>query len=532
LVTDRPRKVLILGGGFGGVTVAQQLEKVFGNDPAVEVTLVSRDNYLLFVPMLPEVASGAIEVTHILSPLRRLCPRTTIRTEAIQSIDLEQRRVTTVRASTREACTLEYDRLVIALGNVVDLSGLPGVAQHGLPIKTIGDALHIRNHLLDMLEGADATEDPDERRRQLTFVVAGGGFSGVEVAAEINDFVREVSTAYRNLDPRDVRVILLHGGDLILPELSPDLARRAQRGLIARGVDVRLGARVAAATAGEAILKDGTRIETRSLIVAIGSAPNPVAASLPVALERGQIVVDDQLQVVDRADVWALGDCARVLHPRTRQPSPPTAQFALREGKTVAANVAASLGHGRSQRFSFSGIGQMVTLGRHAAVAEIKYLKLSGLLAWIMWRSFYLFRLPGLERKVRVLIDWNLDLLFRRDIVQLNVGRTERIATAHYEAGESIVRQGEPADLFYVILKGQCQVMRRGADDQETELARLGSGESFGEVGLLKSQRRNATVRALEPVDVLSLERADFDLLIGHWSQLAVSVRDQAEGRA
>jgi NADH:quinone reductase (non-electrogenic) len=530
-VADRPRRVLILGGGFGGVTVAQQLEKQFGKDPTVEVTLVSRDNYLLFVPMLPEVASGSIEVTHILSPLRRLCPRTTIRTDVIQSIDFEQRSVTTVHPSTRESSTLEYDRLVIALGNVVDLSGLPGAAQHGLPIKTIGDALHIRNHVLDMLEGADASDDPVERRRLLTFVVAGGGFSGVEVAAELNDFVREVCSAYRNLDPSEVKVILLHSGELILPELSPDLARRAQQALIKSGVEVRLGVRVAAATAGEAILKDGSRIETRSLIVAIGSTPNPVVASLPVQLERGQLVVDERLQVSGQPDVWALGDCARVLHPRTNKPSPPTAQFALRQGKTVAANVAASLGRGQPRSFSFTGLGTMVSLGRHSGVAEIKFLKLSGWLAWAVWRSFYLFRLPGLERKVRVLIDWNLDLLFRRDLVQLNVGRTDRISTAHYEPGESIVRQGEPADLFYVILKGRCQVLRRGSDGEETELACLDSGESFGEVGLLKRQRRNATVRALEPVDVLTLERADFDLMMKHWKMVATAVRDEAEER-
>src|SRR6266516_9991 len=237
-VAPRPRKVLILGGGFGGVTVAQQLEKTFRDDPSVEVTLVSRDNYLLFVPMLPEVATGSIELTHILSPLRRLCPRTSVRTEVVRSIDLENRRVVTVHPSTRDEVELDYDQLVIALGNVTDLSGMPGMAQHGMPIKTIGDALHIRNHVLDMLEGADALQDPAERKRMLTFVVAGGGFSGVEVAAELNDFVRQVYTDYRHVDPRDVRVILLHGGDRILPELPADLGLYAQRKLAERGVDI------------------------------------------------------------------------------------------------------------------------------------------------------------------------------------------------------------------------------------------------------------------------------------------------------
>jgi NADH:ubiquinone reductase (H+-translocating) len=531
LGVPRPRRVLILGGGFGGTAVAQQLERTFASDPSVEVTLVSRDNYLLFVPMLPEVASGAIELTHILSPLRRLCPRTRIRTEVVQSIDLANRQVTTAHASTRDTFLLEFDLLVIALGNVTNLSGLPGLAQHGLPIKTIGDALFIRNHVIDMLEGADALQDPDERRRRLTFVVAGGGFSGVEIAAELNDFVRQACTAYRHLDPRAVRIILLHGGNRILPEFPTDLALYAQRKLGQRGVEIQLNARIAAATAVEAILVDGRRIETRTLVVAIGASLNPAVAALEVEKERAQIVVNDHLEIPGYPGVWALGDCARVINPRTGQPSPPTAQFALRQGGTVASNVAAALGRGKSRPFTFTGLGQLVSLGRRMAVAEIKGgLKLSGPLAWVLWRSFYLLRLPGIERKTRVLLDWSLDLLFHRDIVQVNVGRTERVAMAHYEPGEEIVRQGDPADLFYVILQGQVQVVRR-ADGQERELARLGPGESFGEVGLLRMQRRNATVRAVKPVDVLSLEKGDFAFMMSHWRALADLLRAQSEQR-
>lgn len=528
---QRPRKVLILGGGFGGVTVAQQLERRFGDDPSVQVTLVSRDNYLLFVPMLPEVASGAIELTHILSPLRRLCPRTDVRTEVVQAIDLANRRVTTVHAATRDPFELEYDLLAIALGNVTSLSGLPGVAQHGLPIKTIGDALAIRNHVIDMLEGADALVDPEERRRRLTFVVAGGGFSGVEAAAELNEFVRQVCTTYRHLDPRDVRVILLHSGDRILPELSPGLAAYAHRALTQRGLEIQLKRRIAAATATEAILQDGTHIPTRGLVVAIGAGPNPVVAALPAQKERGQLVVDALLELPGYPGVWALGDCARVINPKTNQPAPPTAQFALRQGSTVAANIAAALGRGRRRTFGFTGLGQLVSLGHRRGVAEVKGLRVSGQLAWIMWRGFYLLRLPGLERKARVLFDWNLDLFFHRDIVQLDVTRTNRGSLAHYEPGEAIVRQGDPADLFYVILSGEVRVLRE-ANGQENELARLAAGESFGEVGILKHQRRNATVRAATPVDVVSVERADFETVISHWEALARVVHEQAEHRS
>jgi NADH:ubiquinone reductase (H+-translocating) len=520
VMTRRPRNVLILGGGFGGVTVAQEVEKAFAGDPSVRVTLVSCTNYLLFVPMLPEVASGAIEVTHILSPLRRLCPRTFVRTEVVHSIDLPNQRVTTVHPSTRERAVLEYDQLVIALGTVVDLSELPGMAQHGLPIKTIGDALQIRNQVLDMLEGADTEDDPAERAAMLTFAVAGGGFSGVEVAAELNDFVREVCKEYRNLDPHEVRVILLHSGDRILPELSTDVALYAQRKLAASGVELQLKVRLAAATAEEATFEDGRGIHTRTLVVAMGAAPNPIVCALPVEKERGQIVVNEFLEVKGQSGVWALGDCARALNPQTAQPSPPTAQFALRQARTVARNVSAQLGRGRPRKFDFTGLGQLVSLGRRKAVAEIRGLKFFGLLAWLMWRGFYLARLPGIDRKVRVLLDWTLDLPFRRDIAQLDVGRTERVAVAHYESGDDIVRQGEPSDLFHVILNGRVQVLRR-SNGQEREVDQMGPGESFGEPSLLRTQRRNATVRALEPVDVLTLDRSDANLLRGHWDQIA-----------
>ncbi|MCC7104273.1 MAG: FAD-dependent oxidoreductase [Chloroflexi bacterium] len=524
------RRVMVLGGGFGGVTVAQTMERLFRDDPSVEITLVSQTNSMLFYPMLAETISASIELSHILSPLRRLCPRTTVRAETIRSIDLTGQTVTTVNPVTRLDQALAYDHLVVALGSTVNFSGLPGVSQHGIPFKTVGDALYLRTHLLEMLDAADVEADPEARARMLTFVVAGGGFSGVEVAAELNDFVRECCGTYRNLRPEHMRVILLHSGERILPELGDDLALHAQKGLQARGVEILLKRRIAAASASEAKLQGGESIPTRTLIVAIGTTPNPVVAALPVEHVRGRLAVDSTLRVKGYANVWALGDCAAVPQPGSNELCPPTAQFALRQGKTVAHNVAAALGRGRARTFDFRGLGVMVSLGRRSAAAQVLGFKLSGFLAWLLWRSFYLSRLPGLDRKLRVLIDWNLDLMFRRDIVQLNEGRTERLATAHYEAGEDIVRQGDPADLFYLILRGEVQVLRR-EHDVEREVARLSAGESFGEVGLIRQQRRNATVRAVGPVDVVSLEKAEFHILVDHWKQFGETIMRQTTER-
>jgi len=521
-----PARVLILGGGFAGVAVAQELEKrVRRLSRLIDVTLVSKTNYLLFLPMLPEAASGSIELTHIMSPLRPLIPRTRVRIESVQSIDLTQQTVTTLQPSTRREQVLPWDYLVIALGNIVDLAGLAGVAQHGLPIKTIGDALHIRNRAIEMLDGAEAATDPDERRRLLTFVVAGGGFSGVELAAELNAFLRDAARAYHTILAQDIRLVLLHSGERLLPELSAGLARFAQRQLQRQGIELKLRTRLAAATAQEVILQDGERLGANTLVVAVGAGTNPVLRSLEAAKDRGRLKVDRTLLLVGQTRVWALGDCAAVPDPKAKQDDqyvPPTAQFALREGRTVARNIVATLEGRPPQPFTFAGLGQLVSLGQHTAVAELLgRIKVSGLLAWLLWRGFYLSRLPGLERKLRVWIDWTLDLFSRRDLAQLNVQRTERVTLAHYEPGQVIIRQGDPADAFFVIMRGEVQVVREQPDGTELEVDRMHQGDSFGEVGLLQHRRRNATIRAVDAVDVIALGSTDFGLLAESWQGLA-----------
>jgi NADH dehydrogenase len=529
-----PVRVVILGGGFGGVAVAQELEKLLPKlDRTVEVTLVSQSNYLLFVPMLPGAAAASTGLTSILSPLREILRRTRIRIETVEGIDLAARTVTTTHPSSHQEQTIPWDYLVIALGSVVNLARLPGVAQHGLPIKTIGDALAIRNRTLEMLEAAENTPDAEQRRKILTFVVAGGGYSGVEIAAEINDFVRAAEReCYPTIQPEDVRMILLHSGQRILPEISESLARFAHRILEERGVEIRLGARLSSATADHVTLESGERIDAHTLIVAIGSSPNPVIQQLGLEMDRGRIRVDETLRLADQSPVWALGDCAAVPLPKSGSMAPPTAQFALRQGKTAARNIVAAIQGRQASRFIFTGLGEMVSLGRGTAVAELfGKIKLAGPLAWIMWRSFYLMRLPSLDRKVRVWLDWNLDRLFRRDLVQLSVQRTERVANFHYEPGQAIIRQGELADAFYVIVRGTVEVVRE-ENGQETALARLGAGDSFGEVGLLQHRRRSATVRAVEPVDVIALGRSDFDLLAGTWKNLNQSLDEVVKARS
>jgi NADH:ubiquinone reductase (H+-translocating) len=508
--TAPPTRILILGGGFGGVYAAMALEKQLAREikrGEVEIGLVSRDNYLVFQPMLPEVISGSIGIVDTIAPIRRLCPRTNLYTRAIEEVNLAAKRVSVASGVGSRPLELTYDHLVIALGNVTSFAGQPGLAEHALPFKYLGDALALRNHLINALEEADIESDHAAHSALLTFVVAGGGFSGVEAVAELNDFVRAAAASFRNIKPEEIRVVLLHAGDRILPELSPSLAQFAQRLLVKRGVELRLNTRLAGATAEAALLADGGRIETRTLVSTVPSGPNPVVAQLPCPMTRGRILTNPYLEVPDHPGVWAVGDCAWIIDARTGEPSPPTAQHAIREARCAAENIAASLRGTSKRAFAFKALGKMGALGHRSAVAEIFGMRLSGFLAWWLWRTIYLMKLPGLDRKIRVAVDWMLDLLLPPDIVQLKTDRAVSMRREHFEAGQVIFREGDHGDWLYFIVDGEVEVSKQVPGHGDVSLRRLGPGDCFGEIALLGDHVRTATTRSLGSVNVLAVDR-------------------------
>lgn len=410
--------VVILGGGFGGVSAAQRLNQLFARDPSVAITLISQSNYLLFTPMLAEVAASGLEAAHISTPVRAALSRVRFRHAEVDSVDVPARQLR-IRSGGAQAGTLSYEHLILALGSVPNFYGLPGLDAHAFTLKTLRDATRLRNHIIGLLEQADVESDARRRRLLLTFVVAGGGFAGTEMIAELLDLVRGVLRYYPTVRRDETRFLLVHSGERILPEISAELAAYALRRLAARGIEFRLNTRVAGATADAVRLSDGDSVPTRTLVWTAGNQPHPLLKTLPCERNRaGAVIAEDTLAVSGLPHVWAVGDCAQI--PNTLQdgmPYPPTAQHAIRQGRHAAENVAAALHRRPPQPFRFRTLGTLVALGHRTAVAEIRGWKFSGFLAWFIWRTVYLSRLPGLEKKVRVALDWTIDLFFPRDIV-------------------------------------------------------------------------------------------------------------------
>jgi NADH dehydrogenase len=433
--------VLILGGGFGGMYAALEFERALARGANLDVTLVNRDNFFLFTPMLHEVAASDLDITNIVSPVRKLLRRVTFFHGDIESIDLVNKRVGLSHGHEEHCHSLPYDHLVLALGSTTNFFNLPGLADRALTMKSLDDAIFLRNRMIANLEEADFECCAPLRAPLLNFVVAGGGFAGVETIAGINDFLREAVRFYPHLREDMLRVILVHPGKMILPELGEKLGAYAQRKLVERNVEVHSNCKVTAVTDREVTLSDGTTITTNTLVWTAGTSPNSLLDTLSCAKQRGRVLVNECLEVPEWPGVWALGDCAVVPDRKTGKPHPPTAQHALREGKVAAQNILAAIRGDRKKPFLFSTLGLLAPIGKRTGVANILGVNFSGFIAWWLWRTIYLMKLPRFEKKVRVALDWTLDLLFSKDLVQF---RTVRPATLSL-AEEEPERQASPA---------------------------------------------------------------------------------------
>src|SRR6187200_305063 len=448
-----PKRILILGGGFAGVEVLRRLQSKFQTNVGIEITMVSKDNYMLFTPMLHEVASGMIETRHIVTPIRAFCNRSRFYFAIVEDIDLKNKRViirssaTTPLGNTdrstiehdilelKNTRSLYYDYLVIALGSETKFFGMSDVQQNAFTMKSLNDAINLRNHVVYLLEQSDQLPSNDAttitttsntykdlQKRLLTFVIVGGGFAGVETAGEINDFIKDsAKDYYHNIDSNNIRTIIIQSGNRLLPEMSEELAEFALQKLRNSGVEVILNTRVVGATANSVKLSNDTIIPTKTLIWSGGVSPNSLITNLTCEHDKsGRIVVDKYLEVPQFKGVYALGDCAYITDPYTGKPCPPTAQHAIREGAVVAKNIISTIADERRlderEAFNYKTKGMMASIGKRTGIGNLLGIEVQGFLAWWIWRNYYLVNLPTLQKKIRVMSDWILDIFFKRDV--------------------------------------------------------------------------------------------------------------------
>jgi NADH:ubiquinone reductase (H+-translocating) len=501
-------RIIIVGGGFAGVTVAEDLNGRIGRD--IEVVVISTENHMVFTPMLVEVAGRSLSGLDVVVSGRQIAPRATWLTATVTGVDLNKNEIEYTRQDGKIA-TLSYAHLVLACGSGVNLDEVPGMAAHACTLRTVGDGMTLGNEVITRFEQAAAEPDKAERERLLTVVVVGGGFTGVEAAGHLFDLMRNIIPFYPQLSGVRPRLVLLQRGARIVPEFQHDsLSEFALRKLRQNGLDVRLNTDVKEVTARYVRLSTGERINTGLILCAIGTAPVALIKKIGLPLERGRLKNEPDMRVTSSANVWAFGDCAAVPNAWNAKISPPTAQFALRQAKQLAANLDRVRRGEATKPFRFRPQGLLATIGHHNGVAEIYRLRFSGLPAWFLWRTVYLMKIPTLSRKLNVVVDWMWDLFFKPNVVQVRVAQQQQFKQAHYAAGDVVVHKGEPGGPFFVVKAGTAGLY---LDDAATPLVTLLKGDHFGDAAILEGEAHptyKTWVKAETSLDLVVLEPGDF----------------------
>ncbi len=503
------RRIVIVGGGFGGAFAARYLRRSAPAD--VDIELINATNYFVFQPLLPEVAAGTISAPDAVTPLRQLLPGVRVRMGTVTGIDREARCIHLLQGSFRKRQSSAYDHLVVAAGQRTNLDIAPGFAEHALTLRNLADAHELRNKIIRRLEHADVTTDTVIKQRLLTFVVGGGGFSGVETIGEISEMIQRTLRFYPNIDAADIRAVLVQAGDRVLPELPAKLSRYAERILTKRGVRIVLDTRVASVTANAVFLSNGERIESCLFVSTVGNGPTRFAESLGLPLEHGKLVVDRTLRVVGTDNIWALGDVALIpLDEERASFAPPTAQFAVREARCLAKNILAADRGREPQPFAFEPKGALASIGGYKGVAEVFGVSFSGLLAWLTWRFLYIGMLPGFSTRLRVALNWLFDYFLPRSIVQIATQPSASAITRRYAKGDVISAPGQFVDGFYTVLDGYLESRVPQGEGQEDFVRVLGPGDHWGERLAGGGTRTRGSLIAADDASVLILKSEDF----------------------
>jgi NADH:ubiquinone reductase (H+-translocating) len=493
-------KVIVVGGGFAAVQFAKTLRKKLGASEC-EILLFSRENHMVFHPLLADVAGASINPDAAATPLRQMLPGVACRTERVQRIDLASSQIE-FDDGTGTLSRLPYDHLVIACGADSNLGIIPGMTEHAFAFKVMHDATDLRQHIVRQMEQAEVSRDPDLRRWHLSFIVVGAGFSGVELAGEINELVRSSTRFYRNFRKQDVVVTLVHSQDHILPEVARTLGEFARKKMEKSGITILLDTRAVAATHQGIELSNGQMLEGATVVCTIGTTISPLVQQLDVPKERGRIRTTPEMRIEGQTNAWAIGDCAFIINASDNQPSATTGQFAERQGRQAALNLVRTVKGEPTQPFRFKALGQLCSIGGYQAVAEMFGMRISGFLAWFLWRGVYLVKLPTWSRRIKVGVDWAWDVLFPRDLSFLNTDSGQSLTLAYYRPGDFIHRQGELARVLSVIEEGEVEMLQSTEDNPEAKvIAVLAKGDFFGEA-VLTAGRYETSTRARTVVRV------------------------------
>lgn len=516
----RKTKVVIIGGGFGGMFTAKKLQHVSRGD--LDIELISKINYFIYQPLLPEVAAGTLNPLDAVTPLRNLLKGVHVRLAEVTGIDLEARQVVLLQGQKKILQRVDYDHLVIATGQVANLSMFPGFEHHSLTMKDLSDAYRLRNRVIECMEMADVTRFAEIKQRALTFVVAGGGFSGVETIGELAEMVGRILPQYPNIARHEVRMVLIQHNERVLPEMPERLSHYALRQLEKRGVEVWLNTGIQSATQQAVYTSNGRSLPTRTIVTTIGNGPSEFVRSLPIELQRGRIPVSVELEVIGLENVWSIGDAALVpLATKTSDPvyAPPTAQFAAHQADILAQNI---VNRSRGQRllaFNFSASGIMASLGGYRGVAEVFGIRVTGLPAWLIWRAAYIGMLPGLATRLRVGLDWLFDYFMPRTIVYMAESDQPATRYLNYRQGEVVQYANELPAGFYVVVSG-CLEQQLDKSDGEHLRRELRVGDSWGSRALKEKRLTQGKITALEDSKLLLVKSEDFQRLRNSYEPL------------
>ena len=506
-------KILILGGGFGGVYCAKRLQKLKLN--SFEIELISDNNYFIFQPLLPEVASGAISASDAVTPIRQMLDSVKFRNAEINFIDLEKKNVGIVQGFRKRQHYIAYDHLVIALGQESNLKIVPGLENNAFTIKNLKDAYNIRNHIIQCLELADVTKDKKLKKRLLNFVIVGGGFSGVETSGELKEMIDNHLKYYRNITQSEIKFHIIEMSSQLLPELGKKIGSYTYDIFKKQGINLHLCSSLVEVSSLRVYFSNRKSIETNTVISTIGSTVSDLIKKSNLPLKNGRVITNTSLEVVNNQNVWALGDCAYVPNniENKIQSSPPTAQFAVRQAKILAKNIVLKTLKRKLKNFEYSSIGSLASLGSKKGVGKIYFLTVKGILAWIIWRIFYLSFIPSIPTKVRVLIGWCLEFFIPRNAVLTENLKSRAFEYKNYKKNDVVFTEGMIADGFYIVQKGEFVNTYRKTRNGKIFKKVYKKGDHFGSRVILEGGRRTGKILAMKDSEVLKIDKDSFKLM-------------------